>query len=56
VEQVLDPVSSCKGETDIETLNAKLTLSDKLQFYRAGGMCNIRILLKAERVKKANSK
>jgi len=56
VEQVLDPVSSCKGETDIEILNAKLTLSDKLQFYRAAGMCGIKVLLKAERVKKANSR
>jgi len=52
VEQILDPVSST-DETDIEKLNAKLLLSDKLQFYRAAGLSNIKVLLKAEKVKNA---
>lgn len=56
VEQTLEPMTSCKGEVDIETLNAKLILSDKLQFYRAAGISNISVLLKAERVKRAKSK
>ena len=55
VEQVLDPISS-GNETDIEKLNAKLALADKLQFYRAAGLTSIKVLLKAEKVKKANSK
>lgn len=56
MEQTLEPMTSCKGEVDIETLNAKLILSDKLQFYRAAGISNISVLLKAERVKRAKSK
>ncbi|XP_071646150.1 box C/D snoRNA protein 1 [Temnothorax longispinosus] len=55
VEQVLDPVSST-DETDIERLNTKLVLADKLQFYRAAGLSNIKVLLKAEKIKKANSR
>lgn len=55
VEQVLDPISS-GNETDIEKLNVKLALADKLQFYRAAGLTSIKVLLKAEKVKKANSK
>jgi len=52
VEQILDPVSSI-DETDIEKLNAKLLLADKLQFYRAAGLSNIKVFLKAEKVKNA---
>ncbi|KYN15497.1 Box C/D snoRNA protein 1, partial [Trachymyrmex cornetzi] len=52
VEQVLDPVSAT-DETDIENLNTKLFLADKLQFYRAAGLTNIKVLLKAEKIKKA---
>ncbi|XP_029158992.1 box C/D snoRNA protein 1-like, partial [Nylanderia fulva] len=35
--------------------NIKLALADKLQFYRAAGLPSIKVLLKAEKVKKANS-
>jgi len=52
VEQILDPVSSI-DETDIEKLNAKLLLADKLQFYRAAELSNIKVFLKAEKVKNA---
>lgn len=55
VEQVLDPVSS-ENESDIEKLNIQLALADKLQFYRAAGLTSIKVLLKAEKVKKAHSK
>ncbi|KAL0109117.1 hypothetical protein PUN28_014308 [Cardiocondyla obscurior] len=55
VEQILNPVSST-GETDIEKLNSKLLLADKLQFYRAAGLINIKVFLKAEKIKKADSK
>lgn len=55
MEQVLDPVSS-ENESDIEKLNIKLALADKLQFYRAAGLTSIKVLLKAEKVKKAHSK
>lgn len=55
MEQVLDPVSS-ENESDIEKLNIKLSLADKLQFYRAAGLTSIKVLLKAEKVKKAYSK
>ncbi|XP_050456431.1 box C/D snoRNA protein 1 [Cataglyphis hispanica] len=55
VEQVLDPIS-LETETDIEKLNVKLALADKLQFYRAAGLTSIKVLLKAEKIKKANFK
>ncbi|XP_018404054.1 PREDICTED: box C/D snoRNA protein 1 [Cyphomyrmex costatus] len=55
VEQVLDPISAI-DEIDIEKLNAKLLLADKLQFYRAAGLINIKVLLKAEKIKKAQSR
>ncbi|GAB1859554.1 Zinc finger HIT domain-containing protein 6 [Camponotus japonicus] len=55
VEQVLDPVS-LEDESDIEKLNIQLALADKLQFYRAAGLTSIKVLLKAEKVKKAHSK
>lgn len=55
VEQVLDPIS-LENETDIEKLNVKLALADKLQFYRAAGLTSIKVLLKAEKIKKANFK
>lgn len=55
MEQVLDPVS-LEDESDIEKLNIQLALADKLQFYRAAGLTSIKVLLKAEKVKKAHSK
>lgn len=55
IEQILDPISST-DETDIEKLNVKLALADKLQFYRAAGLNNIKVFLKAEKIKKASSR
>ncbi|XP_032675875.1 box C/D snoRNA protein 1 isoform X2 [Odontomachus brunneus] len=56
VNQVLDPVSSLKGNVDITELNVKLskTLADKLKFYKAAGLNNLKVLLKAEKVKKSS--
>lgn len=55
VEQILDPVSSVE-ESDIEKLNATLLLAEKLQFCRAAGLNGIKVLLKAEKIKKAGSR
>ncbi|XP_072764854.1 box C/D snoRNA protein 1 [Anoplolepis gracilipes] len=55
VEQILDPISS-ENENDIEKLNLQLALAGKLQFYRAAGLTSIKVLLKAEKVKKPSSK
>ncbi|XP_012543510.1 box C/D snoRNA protein 1 isoform X2 [Monomorium pharaonis] len=55
VEQVLDPVSTI-DKIDIEKLNDNLVLADKLQFYRAAGLSGIKVLLKAEKIKRANFK
>lgn len=56
VEEVLNPVSLLKDKTDIQELNIKLNLVDKLQFYRAAGLSDIKVLLKAEKVKRSNFK
>jgi len=53
LDKVLNPVF-LEEETDIEELNARLILANKLQFYRATGISGIKVLLKAEKVKKAN--
>lgn len=55
VDQILNPVPSLKDKVDIE-LNIKLakSLADKLQFYKAAGLNNIKVLLKAEKVKKSS--
>lgn len=56
MDQVLDPASSLKGNIDITELNIKLSknLTDKLKFYKAAGLNNIKVLLKAEKVKKSS--
>ncbi|XP_020290607.1 box C/D snoRNA protein 1 [Pseudomyrmex gracilis] len=54
LEQILNPISS--EDTDIEELDLKLKLAEKLQFYRAAGLSVIKVLLKAEKVKNAKLK
>lgn len=56
VEQVLDPVTLLDNKADITELNTRFSLSDKLQFYRATGLTGIKVLLKAEKVKKSSSR
>ncbi|XP_012219228.1 box C/D snoRNA protein 1 [Linepithema humile] len=53
LDQVLNPVS-LEEDTNIAELNARLVLANKLQFYRAAGVNGIKVLLKAEKIKKAN--
>lgn len=53
LEQVLNPVS-LEGETNIEELNIRSILASRLQFYRAAGLSGIKVLLKAEKIKKAS--
>ena len=55
-EQILDPLSSLENKNDIEELNLRMILNDRLQFYRATGLSGIKFLLKAERVVKSDSK
>lgn len=54
LEEILNPISS--EDTDIEELDLKLKLAEKLQFYRAAGLSVIKVLLKAEKVKNAKLK
>ncbi|XP_014473577.1 PREDICTED: box C/D snoRNA protein 1 [Dinoponera quadriceps] len=56
VDQLLDPVLLLKDKTDNTELNVKLpeNVVDRLQFYKAAGSNNIKVLLKAEKVKKSS--
>lgn len=55
-EQILDPLSWLENKNDIEELNLRMSLNDRLQFYRATGLSGMKFLLKAERVVKSDSK
>ncbi|XP_076183344.1 box C/D snoRNA protein 1 isoform X2 [Ptiloglossa arizonensis] len=55
-EEILDPIKSLENKSDIEQLNLRMYLNDKLQFYQAAGLSGIKILLKAEKIIKSNSK
>ncbi|XP_015599181.1 box C/D snoRNA protein 1 [Cephus cinctus] len=57
VEKVIDPIETSKDKKlDIEELNVKMILSDRLQFYRAAGLPGIKVLLKAEMVQKSDTR
>ncbi|XP_076755952.1 box C/D snoRNA protein 1 [Xylocopa sonorina] len=56
VEEILDPVKSLANKTDIEELNLRMCLNDRLQFYQAAGLPGIKVLLKAEKVVKSDLK
>lgn len=56
MEQVVDPVFTLEDKVDITELNVKLNLAEKLRFYKAAGLNDIKVLLKAEKVKKCNSR
>ncbi|XP_017887302.1 box C/D snoRNA protein 1 [Ceratina calcarata] len=53
IEEILDPVKSLGNKNDIEELNLRLRLSEKLQFYQAADLSGIKVLLKAEKVAKS---
>ncbi|EFN81051.1 box C/D snoRNA protein 1 [Harpegnathos saltator] len=56
IDEILDPTVSLADNVDITELNVKLSknLSDKLQFYKSAGLNNIKVLLKAEKVKNSS--
>ncbi|XP_012269747.2 box C/D snoRNA protein 1 [Athalia rosae] len=57
LERVLDPLAEKDVSNDtIEVMNLKIMHRDRLQYYRAAGLNNIKILLKAEKVKKCDSR
>lgn len=54
IEEILDPVKSLENKNDIEELNLKMRLNERLQFYQAAGLSGIKILLKAEKIAKSD--
>ncbi|XP_031849468.1 box C/D snoRNA protein 1 [Nomia melanderi] len=56
IEDILDPIKSLENKGDIEELNLKMCLKDRLQFYQAASLSGIKVLLKAEKVVKSDSK
>lgn len=56
IEEILNPVQSLKDDSNIEALNLRMCLNDRLQFYQAAGSSGIRVLLKAEKVINSDSK
>ncbi|XP_033301048.1 box C/D snoRNA protein 1 [Bombus bifarius] len=56
IEEILDPTKSVENKNDIEELNLRIRLNERLQFYQAAGLSGIKILLKAEKVVKSDLK
>ncbi|XP_043254229.1 box C/D snoRNA protein 1 [Colletes gigas] len=56
IEEILDPVKSLENKHGIEELNLRMHLNDRLQFYQAASLSGIKVLLKAEKIKKSESK
>ncbi|XP_076654061.1 box C/D snoRNA protein 1 isoform X2 [Halictus rubicundus] len=56
IENILDPLKSLENTNDIDELNLRMCLNDRLQFYQAAGLPGIKFLLKAERVTKSDAK
>nr|XP_033327640.1 box C/D snoRNA protein 1 [Megalopta genalis] len=56
IEDILDPMKSFEDTNDIAELNLRKCLTDRLQFYQAVGLPGLKVLLKAERVIKSDSK
>ncbi|KAK0082182.1 hypothetical protein PV325_010922 [Microctonus aethiopoides] len=55
VENILEPLKST-SEPEDDDVQSKEILHNKLQFYRAAGLTGIKVLLKAEQIKKSNYK
>ncbi|CAK9812859.1 Box C/D snoRNA protein 1 [Anthophora quadrimaculata] len=56
MEEILDPVKSLENKNDIEELNLRMCLNDRLQFYQAAGLPGVKVLLKAEKIAKSDLK
>ncbi|XP_017755625.1 PREDICTED: box C/D snoRNA protein 1 [Eufriesea mexicana] len=56
LEEILDPIKSVENKSDIEELNLRMCLNEKLQFYQAAGLSGVKVLLKAEKVVKSDLK
>ncbi|XP_003699904.3 box C/D snoRNA protein 1 [Megachile rotundata] len=56
IEEILNPINSLKDKNDVEELNLKMRLNDRLQYYQAAGLTGIKVLLKAERIIKSDLK
>lgn len=56
VENILDPLSTVDSSEEIIEVQRRKVLHNKLTFYRATGLSGIKVLLKAEKVKKSDSK
>ena len=54
IEEILDPTKSVGNKSDIEELNLRIRLNERLQFYQAAGLSGIKVLLKAEKVVKSD--
>ncbi|KOC65985.1 Box C/D snoRNA protein 1 [Habropoda laboriosa] len=56
IEEILDPVKSLENKNNIEELNLRMSLNDRLQFYQAAGLSGVKVLLKAEKIAKSDLK
>ncbi|XP_076233380.1 box C/D snoRNA protein 1 [Calliopsis andreniformis] len=56
IEEILNPIQSIKDKNDIEELNLRMSLNERLRYYQAASLSGIKVLLKAEKVTKSNSK
>ncbi|KAI4483138.1 hypothetical protein M0804_008193 [Polistes exclamans] len=56
LEQVLYPLNATEEKSNIEELNLKLSLNNKLQFYQAAGFSGLKVLLKTEKIVKSSNR
>lgn len=56
MQTILDPVNSKHEIFQGEEPNVREILQDKLQFYRSAELSGIKVLMKAEKVKKSGSR
>lgn len=56
VEAVINPIHSLEDKTNIEEINVRMNLNERLQFYRASGISGLKVLLKAEKIENSKSK
>ncbi|XP_066584302.1 box C/D snoRNA protein 1 [Prorops nasuta] len=54
LEEIWDSTKSLPSNCAIEELNLKLSLSEKLQYYKSAGICGLKVLLKAENIEKSD--
>lgn len=56
VHGILDPINTTEKCTKDDNENTRAILQERLQYYRAAELTGIKVLLKAERVKKSVSR